>query len=109
MRAAAIRHIEMAGVLAILRVVVTSTVALVLGCSPDETFRVEIMDEVVAQFQKLEELCLGRERPDTRICDLLQGPPPDQARWADRLDEAVRWLEAELTAWRWVDTELEAL
>jgi hypothetical protein len=109
MRAAAIRHIEMAGVLAILRVVVTSTVALVLGCSPDETFRVEIMDEVVAQFQKLEELCLGRERPGTRICDLLQGPPPDQARWADRLDEAVRRLEAELTAWRWVDTELEAL
>jgi hypothetical protein len=44
-----------------------------------------------------------------RICDLLLGPPPDEAWQADHLDEAAQQLEAELTA-RWhVDVELEAL
>jgi hypothetical protein len=38
MRVATIRHTEMAGELAMLRVVVTSATELVLGCSPDETF-----------------------------------------------------------------------
>jgi hypothetical protein len=47
MQATAIRHTEMAGELAMLRVVVTSIVELVLGCSPDETFWVEIIDELV--------------------------------------------------------------
>jgi hypothetical protein len=92
---AAIRHIEMAEELAVLRVAVTSTVELVLGHSPDETFQVEITDELVAQFCKLEVLCSRHEQPDARICDLLFGPSPDQARWADRLDEAARRLEVE--------------
>jgi hypothetical protein len=74
MRVAAIHHIEMVGELAALQVAMTSIVELVLGCSPDETFRVEIVDEMVAQFQKLEELCSRLERPDVRICDLLGRP-----------------------------------
>jgi hypothetical protein len=49
MRAAAIRHIEMAGELAELWATVTSVVELVLGHSPDETFQVEIVD-VIPQF-----------------------------------------------------------
>jgi hypothetical protein len=100
MRAAAIRHIEMAKELATLWVAVTSAMELVLGRSPDVTFWVEIADELVAKFQKLEERCSWLERPSARIYDLLLGPPPDQARWADRPDEAVRRLEAELTARR---------
>jgi hypothetical protein len=79
MRAAAIHHIEMAGELAMLRTVVTSAAELVLGRSPNETFRVEIVDELVAQFWKLEELCSQLEWPGVKICDLLLGPPPDQA------------------------------
>jgi hypothetical protein len=50
MHAAAIRHIEVARKLAALRATVTSVTELVLGCSPVETFRVEIVDEPVAQF-----------------------------------------------------------
>jgi hypothetical protein len=47
---------------------------------------------------------LWLERPGMRICELLLGPPPSQARWADHLGEAAGRLEAELTA-RWlVDT-----
>jgi hypothetical protein len=84
----------MVGELATLQATVTSGTELVLGRSPNETFRVEIVDELVAQFQKLEELCSWLERPGVRICDLLLGPSPDQARWADRLDEAVG-------SWRW--------
>jgi hypothetical protein len=50
MWATAIHHIDMAGELDVLQKVVTSTVELVLGHSPDEAFGVEIMDELVAQF-----------------------------------------------------------
>jgi hypothetical protein len=50
MQAAAIHHIEMARELATLRAAVTSAAELVLGRSPNETFRVEIVDELVAQF-----------------------------------------------------------
>jgi hypothetical protein len=56
---------------------VTSAAELVLGRSPDETFQVEITDELVAQFRKLEELCSWLERPSVRICDMLLRPPPD--------------------------------
>jgi hypothetical protein len=58
------------------------------------------MDDLVDQFQKLEELCSRLEWPCTRIYDLLLGPPPDQARWADRLDDSAERLEPELTARR---------
>jgi hypothetical protein len=80
MWAASICHIEMAGELAALQTTVTSVAESMLGCSPDETFRVEIMDELVTQFQKLEDLCLRLERPDVKIYDLLLVLPPDQAR-----------------------------
>jgi hypothetical protein len=100
MQATAICHIEMAEELAALQTAVTSATELMLGRSPDENFWVEIVDELIAQSHKLEELCLWLEWPDTKICDLLLGSPHDQARWADRLDEAARRLEVELTAWR---------
>jgi hypothetical protein len=80
MLVAAICHIEMVGELATFGAAVTSATELVLGCSLDETFWVEIMDELVAQFQKLEELCSRLEQPDARICDLLLELPPNQAR-----------------------------
>jgi hypothetical protein len=81
----------------------------VLGHSPDETFQVEVVGELVTEFYRLEELCSRLERPGVRICDLLLGLPLGQARWADRLDEATRQLGAKLVA-RWeVDAELEAL
>jgi hypothetical protein len=81
----------------------------VLGRSPNETFQVEITDEQVAQFRKLEELCSQLEWPSMRIYDLLIGPPPDPARWADCLDKATRRLEAKLIAWRQLNTKLDAL
>jgi hypothetical protein len=71
MRAAAIHHLEMVGKLATLWAAVTSVAELVLGHSPNVTFWVEIADELVTQFWKLEELCSRLERPGTWICDLL--------------------------------------
>jgi hypothetical protein len=44
-----------------------------------------------------------------RICDLLLGQPPSQARLADRLDEAAGELRAELVAHWEADVELEAM
>jgi hypothetical protein len=42
----------MAEKLAALRVVVSSIAEFVLGRSPTETFLVEVVDEMVAEFQK---------------------------------------------------------
>jgi hypothetical protein len=52
---AALCHTEMAIELDTLRTVVSSTVVLALGCSPDETFWVEVVDKLVAEFWNLEE------------------------------------------------------
>jgi hypothetical protein len=49
-------HAEMARELAALWSVMSSTVGLVLRRSPNETFRVEVIDELVAKFWRLEEL-----------------------------------------------------
>jgi hypothetical protein len=108
MRTVALRHTEMAGELAALRAAVSSIVESVLGHSPDETFQVEVVGELVAKFQRLEERCSRLEWPGMRICDLLLGPPPGWACLADHMDEIPRQLGVELAA-RWeVDAELKA-
>jgi hypothetical protein len=60
--------------LSALQTAVYSVVEFMLGCSPDETFRVEVVDEMVAEFWKPEERCSRLEWPGMRICDLLLGP-----------------------------------
>jgi hypothetical protein len=59
----------------VLWLVVTSTMEFVLGCSPDKTFWVEVVDALAAEFWKLEEWCSWLKHPGVRICDLLLGPP----------------------------------
>jgi hypothetical protein len=98
MRLAALRHIEMVGELATLWAAVSSAAELALGRSPNEIFRVEVVGELVAEFQRLEEQRSWLERPVMRICDMLHGPPPSRARLADRLDEATGELRALLAA-----------
>jgi hypothetical protein len=109
MRVASLCHAGVVGELTALRAAVSSTLELVLGCSPGEISRVEVVSELTAKFQKLEELCPQLEVPGMKICSLLLGPPPGQARWADRLEEAVERLEAALAERRQVDALLEAL
>jgi hypothetical protein len=46
-----------AGDLAVLRAVVSSTAEWVLGCSTGETSRKKVMSELAGQFKRLEELC----------------------------------------------------
>jgi hypothetical protein len=50
MQAAALHHVEVVGALTTLRAAVSSVVELVLERSPDESFWVEVMDELVAKF-----------------------------------------------------------
>jgi uncharacterized protein CbrC (UPF0167 family) len=71
---------------------------LALGHSPNDTFRVEVVGELIAEFQKLEERCSQFEWPATRICDLLLGTPPGRAQLAERLDEATGQRGVELAA-----------
>jgi hypothetical protein len=46
----ALHHTEMAGELVALRAAVSYAVEFALGRSPDETFRVEVVDDLVAKF-----------------------------------------------------------
>jgi hypothetical protein len=57
MRLATLRQTEMAGELTVFRVVVSSVVELVLGRSPCDTARAEVVDELVAELQKVEVRC----------------------------------------------------
>jgi hypothetical protein len=50
MQIAALGHIKMAKELATLRATVCSIMELALRRSPDETFRVEVVGELVAEF-----------------------------------------------------------
>jgi hypothetical protein len=77
--------------------------------SPNETFQVEVVDELVAKFQKLDERRSWYEQPSMRIYDLLIGPPSSWSRLAGRLDKAIEQLGVELATWREVNAELEAL
>jgi hypothetical protein len=55
MRLVALHHTEMAEELAALRVAVSSAMESVLGCSSNHPIHVEVLGELVAEFQKLEE------------------------------------------------------
>jgi hypothetical protein len=47
---AALHHTEMAGELSVLRVAVSSSTESMLGCSPSDTFHVEVVGELAAKF-----------------------------------------------------------
>jgi hypothetical protein len=109
MRATALRHTGVVEEFTMLQATVSTTAELVLGRSLDETSRVEIMNELIAKFQKLEELCSRLEGHGKRICRLLLGPPPSHACWADCLEEAAGRLKAAMAEQRRANAELEAL
>jgi hypothetical protein len=62
---------------------VSSTSEFALGCSPNETFQVEVVDELIAEFQKQEEWRSRLERPGARAYDLIMAPPSGRGRLAD--------------------------
>jgi hypothetical protein len=70
MRIAALCHVEMAAELAMLRATVSSASEFMLGRSPNKTFQVEIVDELITKFRRQEERCSHFERPVTWVCDL---------------------------------------
>jgi hypothetical protein len=78
MHFAALHYTKMAEELAMLWAAVSSVVESVLGCSPNDTFHVEVVGDLVAKFQKLEEWRSWLERPTARICGRLLGLPPSQ-------------------------------
>jgi hypothetical protein len=70
-------------------VAVSSATESVLGRSPNGTFRVGVVGELAAKFQKMDEGLSRLERPTARIYDLLLGPPFGRAQLTNRLDKAV--------------------
>jgi hypothetical protein len=89
MRLAALHHTEITRELSAFRGAVSSAVELVLGRSPDGTSRVEVVGELVAKFQMVEDWHSQLDWPTVRICDLLLVPPPGRAQLADCLNEAT--------------------
>jgi hypothetical protein len=55
MQLVALRHTEMAGELAALRVAVCTAVKSVLGRPPGDTFHVEVVIKLATKFQKMED------------------------------------------------------
>jgi hypothetical protein len=53
--------------------------------SPDESFRVEVVDVLIVEFLMQEERWSSRERPRARVYDLILGPPSGWAWLTDRL------------------------
>jgi hypothetical protein len=98
MQIAALHHTEMAGELSALQAAVSSTVEFTLGRLPNKTVRVEVVDELVAEFYKKEERLSRHERPGMRIYDPLLGSPSSQGRLSDQLEEAAGWLGVEQVA-----------
>jgi hypothetical protein len=109
MRLAALRHTEVAGELAAFWAAVSSAAVSVLGRSPGNTSRVEVVGELVTEFQKVEGRRSKLEWPTARIYDLLLRPPPGRAWLAGRLDEATGQLRVELVMRQEAEAELEAL
>jgi hypothetical protein len=71
--AAILHHNERVEELTALRAAVSSTVELVLGRSPNETSWVEVTNELVAKFQRWEELFLRLELTTRRLVDAKLG------------------------------------
>jgi hypothetical protein len=55
MRLAALHHTEMVVELTMLRVAVSTAVESVLWCSPRDTFHIEVVSDLAAKFQKMED------------------------------------------------------
>jgi hypothetical protein len=89
MQAAALNYAGAVRELITLRAAMSSATELVLGRSPGETSRVEVMNELTAKFQELEELSSRPNGSRARIYSLILVPSPSQARWADLLEEAA--------------------
>jgi hypothetical protein len=68
MPANAIRHTKMAAELTALWVAVSSAMELVLGLLPNETSWVDVTNELVAKFQRWEELFSWLKGSGVRIC-----------------------------------------
>jgi hypothetical protein len=54
MRLASVPHTEKTGELTVFRAAVISTTELVLGRSPGDTAHAEVVDKLVAEFQKVD-------------------------------------------------------
>jgi hypothetical protein len=54
---AALHQVRVAEEVAIIRVAVSSTAELVLGCSTGKTSETKVISELAGQFLRLEELC----------------------------------------------------
>jgi hypothetical protein len=80
---AALHRTEMARELAMLRAAVSSATEFMLGHSPNKTFQVEVVGELVVEFWKQEEQCSCLERYGMRVRDLLLGSPFGRAQLAD--------------------------
>jgi hypothetical protein len=83
MRITALHHAQMVEELNTLWAEVSSATEWMLRCSPNKVFQVEVVDELVAEFQKQEEQCSRLERPGVRVHDLILGPPSGRAWLAD--------------------------
>jgi hypothetical protein len=89
--------------------VVTSAPKSVLRRSPGNTAHVKVVNELVAEIQKVEMRCSKLELPTVQNCDCLLRPPPGRAWLADHRDQAATQLKVEQATRREAKAKLEGL
>jgi hypothetical protein len=109
MRLATLHHSEMVWELAAFQAAVSSTAESVLGRSPNNIPRVEVVGELVAKMHRVEGCHSKLERPSAKIRELLLRPSLGRAWQADHLEEAVRHPRVELDAWQVEVAKLEVM
>jgi hypothetical protein len=67
------------------------------------------VDELAAEFEKLEEWCPCLKKSGARAYDLILGLPSSQVQLGDRLDDIIRHFQVKQVACWEVDGEVEAL
>jgi IMP dehydrogenase/GMP reductase len=80
-----------------------------LGHSPTEAFQVDVVGEMLTEFQEQAGRRLRLDNSSMRIYDLILGSADDQVQLAKRLEEVVGRLWVVQAERREVDVELEAL
>jgi hypothetical protein len=99
----------MAGQFATLQVLVSFTAQSMLGRSPTEAFRLDVLEEMLTEFQEQAEQRHRLKSSGIRICDLILELPSGQVRLANRVDEVLRRLQVKQAEHREMDIKREGL
>jgi hypothetical protein len=79
------------------------------GCPPTDAFGMDVVEEMLIEFQEQEERRSRLEKSGVRIRDLILGPSSSRVWLVDCLEEVIRHLRAKHAMHQEAVAKLEAL